>query len=286
MIRRILLTGVLVAAATTFAVAQQAATLVLKDGQRVSGLLTYKGTAYVNMNVNGQDRMFPFDDIAIVAFQPGDPSAAELGQLPESDNVPELQRHMVVMRNGTIVKGKLWGFGPNGDTVTVDVSPGGQRTPYNSNDVARVYLSGPGARQVYHNVLSGSPSTVGTVGQGAATGQITVNANQPWTVTNITVKKGDRVMFTTSGQVQVASGATASPDGFAGDTGARSSYPVPSMPAGGLIGRVGNSAPFAIGANTQPITMPAAGTLMLGVNDSNFSDNSGSFQVSVSRSSR
>ena len=53
------------------------------------------------------------------------------------------------------------------------------------------------------------------------------------------------------------------------------------MPVGGLIGRVGNSAPFPIGSNTQRIRMPADGTLMLGVNDQNLGDNSGYFTVTI-----
>ena len=39
------------------------------------------------------------------------------------------------------------------------------------------------------------------------------------------------------------------------------------MPVGGLIGRVGNSRPFPIGSNSQPITMPENGRLYLGIND-------------------
>jgi hypothetical protein len=287
MIKRTLLAGVLVAATATFAVAQQPATIVLKSGERVSGTLTYKGTASVDLNVNGQDRMIPFDDIAIVAFVPGDPSAAELGQLPQTDNVPELQRHMIVLRNGQTVKGKLWGFGPDGNTVTIDEDPSGQRREYNSSDVARVYLSGTGARSVYNNVLSNGAAPVPVATSGQAAGQtVIVNANQPWTATNVTVKKGDRLAFMTTGQVQVAPGAAATPDGFAGDTGSRSAYPVSTMPAGGLIARVGTSAPFPIGANTQPITMPEDGALWLGVNDNNFGDNSGAFSVVITRASR
>jgi hypothetical protein len=52
---------------------------------------------------------------------------------------------------------------------------------------------------------------------------------------------------------------------------------------GALIGRVGNGAPFPIGRGTQPITMPANGPLMLGINDDVVQDNSGSFSVNISR---
>ena len=55
------------------------------------------------------------------------------------------------------------------------------------------------------------------------------------------------------------------------------------MPVGGLIGRVGSSGPFPIGSNAQPIVMPAAGRLMLGVNDNVWTDNSGYFSVVITK---
>ena len=60
-------------------------------------------------------------------------------------------------------------------------------------------------------------------------------------------------------------------------------YPLQGVPAGALIGRVGSGAPFAIGTNTAPITMPANGPLMLGINDDVLNDNSGSYSVNLSR---
>ena len=43
-----------------------------------------------------------------------------------------------------------------------------------------------------------------------------------------------------------------------------------------------NGEPFGIG-NQMSLTIPATGTLYLGVNDDNVSDNSGQFQVVISR---
>jgi hypothetical protein len=59
--------------------------------------------------------------------------------------------------------------------------------------------------------------------------------------------------------------------------------PVPGAGPGALIGRVGNGAPFLLSNNPSPVPMPAAGRLMLGVNDTEYSDNSGAFTVSISR---
>jgi hypothetical protein len=57
--------------------------------------------------------------------------------------------------------------------------------------------------------------------------------------------------------------------------------PIPTIPVGTLIGRVGNRPPFSIGATAQPIQMPADGRLFLGVNDDHVPDNSGNYVVRV-----
>jgi hypothetical protein len=83
MIRRILAT-IVVSACTSVAFAAQPVTFVLRNGERVSGELTYKGgTTYT---LNGTD--YPSDNIAMIAFTPGDPPAAELQQIPTVDNNP------------------------------------------------------------------------------------------------------------------------------------------------------------------------------------------------------
>jgi hypothetical protein len=58
--------------------------------------------------------------------------------------------------------------------------------------------------------------------------------------------------------------------------------PMPNVAIGGLIGRIGNGAPFAIG-NQASVPMPNAGLLYLAVNDDELSDNSGGFVVQLGR---
>ena len=53
------------------------------------------------------------------------------------------------------------------------------------------------------------------------------------------------------------------------------------IPQGALIGKVGNSSPFYVGWNPNPISMNANGRLYLGINDDNVNDNSGEFTVVV-----
>jgi len=99
----------------------------------------------------------------------------------------------------------------------------------------------------------------------------------------VDVRKGDRIVFHTTGQITFGpeAGMTAGPDG--NDRWRRATYPVAAVPVGALIFKVANSAPSPIGSNAQPIVMPADGRLMLGVNDDEFGDNSGSFTVLVTR---
>ena len=60
---------------------------------------------------------------------------------------------------------------------------------------------------------------------------------------------------------------------------------MPSVNAGALIGRVGNSQPFGIG-NQSSVPMPFDGILFLAVNDDQPSDNSGEFVVAINRARR
>jgi hypothetical protein len=162
--------------------------------------------------------------------------------------------------------------------LTID-TPSGQRN-FTSNDVAQIYLS------------SGSGQAVATSGQAAqpgapgAAGTIPVQANQPWTDTNIIVARGERIQFNGSGDIMIGANASSGVGGSPAATVAASRYPVRNAPAGALIARIGNGNAFLIGPNSQPITMPANGRLMLGVNDDHFADNTGTYSVSITRLGR
>ena len=274
MLRRLLALCVLTLCLGGVALAARQVTFVLRNGDRVSGELTYKGgTSYT---LNGRD--YPSSDIALIEFVPGEPTAAELNQIPTVDNNPqEHQRHAFVTRNGEVILGKIYHISADGSTITFDRNNGG-REDISADQLARVYVNPAGARNVYARVL-GTPSAVGT--SGAAT-TVRVMANQPWTDTGITVNAGDRVSFQASGEIMYGRtpGMTASPDGGAEK---RAQYPDPTVPVGALIGKVGNSKPFGIGTQTQALAMPASGRLMLGINDNELSDNSGFFTVVIQR---
>jgi hypothetical protein len=277
--RRILISCVLTACLGVVARANHPATFVLTSGERVSGELSYKGGT--NYTLNGRD--YPSDQIAIVAFVPGDPSADELRQLPAVDKNPtELERHVFVTRAGEVILGKIYHISPDGNTITFD-RRGGGRQEMAADNLARVYVNPGAARSLYGATTTNNAAAAAApaAASGAAPfGSIQVNANQQWTDTGVTVKRGDRLAFQASGEIKIAPDFTATPDGSS-TSGPRASLPVAAMAAGGLIGRIGNGAAFPIGSNSQPIAMPANGRLFLGVNDDQMSDNSGSFAVSI-----
>ncbi|HZR25995.1 MAG TPA: LecA/PA-IL family lectin [Vicinamibacterales bacterium] len=272
------------ACASAFVLAQEQATFILTNGQRQSGTVVHHGGDNNNLidnqfNVglgNGQEKSIPENQVAVIDFAGGQPSANELQQVPASGQ-------LLALRNGQAQTGTLVNL-VNGNTL-VWRNQAGEEQRYAIHDVARVYLNPQAARTAY-NYNGPSATAVGTSGTAAPPaqpGEVRVMANQQWSDTGITVKKGDRVAFHATGEITFghSNGQTAGPDG----NGAvrNGSYPVPVMPVGGLIGKVGNAPAFPIGSNTQPIVMPADGRLMLGVNDNEVGDNGGYFSVVVTK---
>jgi hypothetical protein len=246
--------------------AQEQATLVLRNGERPSGELIDLGAGGFAMRVGGQDRQFSANDVASVEFVGGELPAAAQARVNAG-------QPLVLLRNGQVIEGRLSDIGGRRPLrLTVD-TPSGQRD-FTSGDVAQVHLH---------------PRS-GSAGLAAATqepvipaGAITVAANQPWTDTGVSVRRGDLLIFTATGNVNFATGAGAS-SGVGGSPAATNpsmNYPLKSAYVGALIGRVGSGAPFLIGANTSAIAMPASGRLMLAVNDDHHADNSGAYSVAI-----
>src|SRR5438094_607836 len=154
MIRKILWTGVLIGCTTMAAIGARGATFVLTSGERVSGELTYKGGT--DFTLNGRD--YPSTQVAIIAFQPGDPTSTELSQLPDTDNpADEHNRHMFVLTNGQVIHGKLYHISADGETIQFDPLGGNSvadRRSVPASQIARIYITPTSARSIYHNVLN------------------------------------------------------------------------------------------------------------------------------------
>jgi hypothetical protein len=131
-------------------------------------------------------------------------------------------------------------------------------------------------------------TAAGGGGTGPATGRertLTVSATQPWTDTGIEVTPDMTFEIVAEGTIQIAARVTSGPDGNDNVAGGR--LPVPERPAGSLIGRIryrdGRYSNLVwLGARSAPATEEGEyGRLFLGINDDNFQDNRGSFNVRI-----
>jgi hypothetical protein len=266
--------------------AAERGTFILRNGQRESGVLSAHTESRANLfngffnlgdmpggTGNLREKAFPQDQVAVIDLAGGQPSVEELSQLNRMNGQP----HLLVMRGGRSVPGRFDNI-VGGDTVVF----ANQR--YAVRDVARVYLDIDAAKTIF-NVRPDPPALGNDRGQADQSdgAGIRVFAKRPWTDTGVTVRRGQRIRFLSTGQIWFAEldSAVAGPDGNPSFRGRRRDYPVPDAPVGALVGRIGDGRPFGIGSQTQPLVMPDDGVLYLGVNDANYDDNRGAFRVEI-----
>jgi hypothetical protein len=269
MMKRILLATVAIVGLASAAGAQEAATIVLRSGERISGqLIDHSGVGFT-ISVGGANRTIPTGEVALVDFSGGG------GALP-NDMASRLNngQHVIVLKNGQAIAGHFYDIG--GATplrITVDTDAG--RRDFTSSEVARIYLAPTGTSAGTSGVQPGAPGTVAVV------------ANQAWTPTGLIVRRGETLTFQTTGEIQLSG----DPNDKAHSAGAYNQRrpgagaPLPQELAGALVARIDNGQAFAIGNNTT-VTMPDSGQLFLGVNDDSLGDNAGQFNVSTQRRSR
>jgi len=253
---------------TGVAYAQESATLTLRSGEKVNGQLVDLGGVGYTIRVNGSERQIPQNDVAVIDFTGATMTDADWSKFSGPT--------VVVLRNGQTVNGSLYDIGGASPLrLTIRTSDGEREIA--SNEVARIIMAKP------DNVVTGtSGSNPMIANPPTVPGAIAVPANQGWTSTGITVRRGQTLTFATTGEVQLSDDANdvANADGSKNARYAANA-PLRSVLAGALIGRIGpNGQPFAIGNQTS-IVAPAAGILYLGVNDDGFGDNKGGFQVVV-----
>lgn len=249
--------------------AQEPSTVVLKSGERIScELIDMNGSGFA-VRVNGQDRNISVGDVSAVEFA--------VGPIPaDAQNRINNGQPVVVMKNGQVLEGRLSDVGGTRPLrLTID-TPSGQRD-LSSNDVAQIHLSRGASAQADGMKTPAQQQQVPAAG--ART--IQVPANQLWTDTGITVLRGESLQFQSSGDIMISPTQSSGLGGAPVPAGGP--LPVGSAGPGALIARVGNGAPFLLSNNPSPVPMPAAGRLMLGINDNDHTDNSGAFTVSISR---
>ena len=251
---------------------QEEATLALRNGERPSGeLLDMNGSGFI-MRVNGQDRSYPASEVRAVEFV--------VGPVPEQAQAKiNAGQPFVLLRNGQLVDGRLSDVGGT-HPLRLTISTASGTRDFTSNEVAQAWVNPEPAR-----ASGGRQAQQPADGQVVAlpAGAITVPANVAWTDTGIMMNSRVplSLTFTATGDVMIGPGASSGIGGSPAVTNPNLKYPLKGAPAGALIGRIGNGTPFLIGGNNQPMPLRGTGRLMLGVNDDQVADNSGSFHVSV-----
>ncbi len=111
--------------------------------------------------------------------------------------------------------------------------------------------------------------------------KIIINGNEKWKNTGISVKIGQDILFNVKGVIYINSKTMVYPYGelkLKWDN----NKPLPNQPTGSLIAKIGEKGkPFYIGDDKAPFRISSKGTLYIGINDSNFNDNSGKFEVTI-----
>jgi len=105
-----------------------------------------------------------------------------------------------------------------------------------------------------------------------------------WFETGITLREGQTVVFSATGQVRPSTGQDiyAGPDGTTEVPGWQQNYCFNSdFPHEAIIARIGGGDILLIGSGEQ-FEAPTAGILEIGVNDTDPGNNEGSFEVEIS----
>jgi hypothetical protein len=271
----------LVAGALTHApaVAQEQVTVVRRDGTRFSGRFEawnrFNNNVYVRVTP-GDQRIVPMSDVLVM----------DVGG--NAQNLPAVETdaaqgadHVMVLGTDEIVRGRLVNIegGEGTDTpnepriVTFQPTSGNERRARMS-EVRRLYMG--------NYPRPSAPAPAPAPEPQAPPGAIQVPANAGWVSSNLIVRRGQRVQFEATGEVQL-SGDPEDKAGPAGSVRGRQAAgaPMPKALAGALVGRLGTGEVFAIGDMTTPLPVPGEGQLFLAVNDDQPADNQGAFTVVV-----
>jgi hypothetical protein len=181
--------------------AQQNATITLRSGEKVTGQLVDLGGVGFTMKVNGADRRIPVSQVSVVDFGGGDLSDSDWAKFTSGSNA-------VFLKNGETVNGQLHDISGRTPLKILLKTDSGNRE-FSADEVGRIVLARPDSA-----VAATTGSTAGIPeGDGVA-----VIANQQWTSTGITVRRGDVMTFDASGEAKLnTAGEIARPSGTGGD---------------------------------------------------------------------
>ena len=181
--------------------------------------------------------------------------------------------------SGVATRGRFEEMDANDDGVVSVREWFGTRAGFNGVDTNR---DGVITRREYRLSQSNENSQVGRRRNPVNNQIVRVDSRQQWMATGIYVEPGDIVTFDADGSVTLSTNSNdmASPEGARSGRRADNA-PIRDERAGAVIGRIGNSSPFMIGA-MKLMRANETGELYLGVNDDFMQDNNGVFSVRIS----
>jgi hypothetical protein len=283
MVKKMMALAIVIGASLIVAHATAPVTFIMTSGDRHVGDIASSSIASpsmpqgeLNLERGTEELSFGMEQVAVIDYAGGTPSATELRALRED-------QHNVVLRNGRSFYGRLVTLRP--DMLRFHNNEAGRTEEYRVSAISRIYLNTERARSIFDLQDASDPAF--SPGQptwgNRRTGEVSVPSTSQWIDTGLDVMQSDRLTFQAAGQIRLSAdrSAVTGPGGLAA---ARSqNYPLSGAPGGALIGRIDDGEPFLIGAGRTVVTMPATGRLRLGINDDLFTDNSGTYRVRIAR---
>jgi hypothetical protein len=117
--------------------------------------------------------------------------------------------------------------------------------------------------------------------RGKRSKKLSLDSTIRWVDTGITVNIGHELLFQASGSINIDKQTQVYQTGEE-YLNWNKKKALPNQPTGAIIGRIGKKGrPFYIGDDEAPFQMSEKGRLYIGVNDFDYSDNSGKFTVTI-----
>ncbi len=208
----------------------------------------------------------------------------------------------IKLKNGSIIKGKVTTYNEREFTVQLDLGTStkrtGSRMVLSVDDVESIQFDSPepypNSSATFPPPTNPSPGTQPAPNPAPikpadpietfADKTVGVIAAADWTSTEIRVRKGQRIVVSASGQIDLGNNRRVGPDGM---TLNDSNKLIAERPTGSLIAVIGddNDEFIPIGSGSDFIAA-RDGILFLSVNEGNLRDNSGSFSAKVKVTSK
>jgi hypothetical protein len=237
-------------------------TIKMKDGSiykgKVTGYSQRRFTITIYVGSSSSQHVIPVDEIESVEFDASDTGAPRALTNPiGTETTPSRSEKLRVESQ------------PHQQPI---VRP----DPALSAETKEVLTAG---KPAITNTSEITPSVSGETAGLLADKTISIAAAADWTSTEVRVQRGQRVVVTATGEVDLGNNQRATPNGIALNDSKKLML---TRPTGGLIAVVGddNDDFVFLGANSE-FTATHSGVLFLSVNEGNLKDNNGSFIAKV-----